>query len=109
MEADIRQIDIGKAKIEKQRALFLQQTQLKLASQKEDLAKLQDQIKEDLRLIEIREYMKKTAEKRLENGVITVSDYISEVDNEAIAKQNLSLHQIQLLQIVNNIKITTGK
>ena len=109
IDADIRQIDIGKAKIEKQRALFLQQTQLKLASQKEDLAKLQDQIKEDTRLIEIREYMKKTAEKRLENGVITVSDYISEVDSEAIAKQNLSLHQIQLLQIVNNIKITTGK
>lgn len=109
IDADIRQIDIGKAKIEKQRALFLQQTQLKLASQKEDLAKLQDQIKEDTRLIEIREYMKKTAEKRLENGVITLSDYISEVDSEAIAKQNLSLHQIQLLQIVNNIKITTGK
>ncbi|PWK16078.1 outer membrane protein TolC [Arcicella aurantiaca] len=107
--SDLRQLDINKEKIDRQKELFLQQTNLKLASQNEDVAKLQDQIKEDSRLIEIREYMKKTAENKLENGIITVSDYISEVDNEATAKQNLSLHQVQLLQIINNIKITKGK
>ena len=107
--SDLRQLDINKEKIDRQKELFLQQTNLKLASQNEDVAKLQDQIKEDTRLIEIREYMKKTAENKLENGIITVSDFISEVDNEATAKQNLSLHQVQLLQIINNIKITKGK
>lgn len=107
--SDLRQLDINKEKIDRQKELFLQQTNLKLASQNEDVAKLQDQIKEDARLIEIREYIKKTAENKLENGIITVSDYITEVDNEATAKQNLSLHQMQLLQIINNIKITKGK
>ena len=107
-DSDLRQIDINKEKIDRQKDIFLQQTQLKLATQNEDFAKLQDQIKEDLRLIEIRTYMKRTAENRLENGIITVSDFISEVDNEVIAKQNLSLHQIQLMQIINNIKITKG-
>lgn len=106
--SDLRQIDINKEKIEQQKALFLQQTQLKLVNQNEDFLKLQDQIKEDQRLIEIRGYMKKIAENRLENGMITVSDYISEVDNESIAKQNLSLHQIQQMQIINNIKILKG-
>lgn len=107
-ESDLRQIDINKEKIDRQKDVFLQQTQLKLASQNEDFTKLQDQIKEDQRLIEIRTYMKRTAENRLENGIITVSDFISEVDNEVIAKQNLSLHQIQLMQIINNIKIIKG-
>ena len=106
--SDLRQLDINKEKIDRQKELFLQQTNLKLASQNEEAAKLQDQIKEDARLIEIREYIKKTAENKLENGIITVSDYITEVDNEATAKQNLSLHQVQLLQIINNIKITKG-
>ncbi|GGD80738.1 transporter [Emticicia aquatilis] len=106
--SDLRQIDINKEKIEQQKALFLQQTQLKLVVQNEDFLKLQDQIKEDQRLIEIRGYMKKIAENRLENGMVTVSDYISEVDNESIAKQNLSLHQIQQMQIINNIKILKG-
>jgi outer membrane protein TolC len=108
-DSDFQQININKAKIDKQKDGFLQNIQLKLASQKEDIAKLQDQIQEDLKLIEIRTYMKKTAEKRLENGVITLSDYISEVDNETLAKQNLSLHEVQLLQGFNNIKITIGK
>lgn len=108
-QSDFRQIDINKEKIDKQKDLFLQQTQLKLASQREDLAKLQDQILEDKRLIEIRDYMKRTAENRLENGIITVSDYISEVDNETMAKQNLSLHQVQILQVIQNMKIVSGK
>lgn len=108
-QTDFRQIDINKEKIDKQKDLFMQQTQLKLASQREDLAKLQDQILEDKRLIEIREYMKRTAENRLENGIITVSDYILEVDAETMAKQNLSLHQVQLLQVIQNIKIVSGK
>jgi outer membrane protein TolC len=108
-QSDFRQIDINKEKIDKQKDLFLQQTQLKLASQREDLAKLQDQILEDKRLIEIRDYMKRTAENRLENGIITVSDYISEVDNETMAKQNLSLHQVQILQVIQNMKIISGK
>jgi outer membrane protein TolC len=108
-DSDFRQLEINKAKIDKQKDVFLQNIQLKLSSQKEDIAKFQDQIIEDKKLIEIRAYMKKTAEKRLENGVISVSDYITEVDNVSISKQNLSLHQIQLLQGYNNLIITTGK
>lgn len=108
-DSELRQIEINKLRIESQKEAFLQQTQLKLASQREDLAKIQDQIREDQKLIEIREYMRKIAENRLENGIITISDYIAEVDAEALAKQNLSLHQVQLLQILNNIKITAGK
>ena len=108
-DSDFRQLEINKAKIDKQKDVFLQNIQLKLASQKEEIAKFQDQIMEDNKLIEIRVYMKKTAEKRLENGVISVSDFITEVENESISKQNLSLHQIQLLQGHNNLIFTTGK
>jgi outer membrane protein TolC len=108
-ESDFKQIKINQHKIDTQKEIFLQNLQLRLASQKEEVAKLQDQIVEDQKLIDIRAYMKNTAEKKLENGVITMSDYLTEVDNESIAKQNLSLHQIQLLQGLNNLKITLGK
>ena len=108
-DSDFRQLEINKAKIDKQKNVFLQNIQLKLAAQKEEIAKVKDQIMEDNKLIEIRAYMKKTAEKRLENGVISLSDFITEVENESISKQNLSLHQIQLLQGYNNLIFTTGK
>ena len=108
-DSDFRQLEINKAKIDKQKDVFLQNIQLKLAAQKEEIAKFQDQIMEDNKLIEIRAYMKKTAEKRLENGVISLSDFITEVENESISKQNLSLHQIQLLQGYNNLIFINGK
>ena len=48
------------------------------------------------------------SEVKLNNGVITVNEYITEVDNETIAKQNMDLHQIQLQQTIQAIKITLG-
>ena len=107
--ADSRQWDINNQRISKQKEAFLQQIDLKLSVFREDLSKLQDQINEDAKLIEIRSYIKKVAEKSLENGVITLSDYMTKVDDETTAKQNLSLHQVQLLQVNNNIGITKGK
>jgi hypothetical protein len=44
----------------------------------------------------------------LDNGIITASDYLTELDNEDTARQNLILHEIQLLQAQNNLRITSG-
>lgn len=63
----------------------------------------------DEKLIEIRAYLQKTAEKKLENGVITMSEYLTELDNELLAKQNLSLHQVQYYQLIQQMKFTLGK
>ena len=100
--------DIQKEKIENQKNLFIQQLQVKIEAQKEDMSRIQDQIKEDMRIIEIRGYIKSNAEVKLNNGVITVNEYITEVDNETKAKQNLDLHKIQLQQTIQAIKITLG-
>lgn len=108
-QSDYKQIAINQYKIEIQKESFLQQIQIKLSAQKEDISKLKDQLEEDKKLIEIRAYMKKTAESKLENGIITVSDYITELDNETMAKQNFSLHKIQLSQILQNMNFTIGK
>jgi outer membrane protein TolC len=107
-DSDFRQIDINKLKIDKQKELFLQQISLKLSNLNEDASKISDQIIEDKKLVEIREQIKKSAQNRLDNGVITLSDFLTEVDNEAMAKQNMILHQIQLLQVKNAINITKG-
>jgi outer membrane protein TolC len=107
-DIDYKIIDINKAKIEKQKETFLQQINLKLSSLKEEISKLKDQIDEDQKLIIIRSQIKKSTQNKLDNGIITMSEYLSEIDNETLAKQNLALHQIQLQQVYNTIKITQG-
>ncbi len=105
---DYQLIDINKLKIDKQKDAFIQQINLKLSGLKEEAIRLSEQIKEDQKLIEIRAQMKKSAQNRLDNGVITISEYLTEIDNESLAKQNMILHQIQLIQMKNIINITLG-
>ncbi len=107
-EADFQLIDLNKLKIDKQKESFLQQINMKTASLKEEAAKLEYQIIEDKKLIEIRDQMKNSAQNRLNNGIITVSEYLGELDNELLAKQNMILHQIQLMQVFNNLNLVRG-
>ncbi|MCF8325606.1 MAG: TolC family protein, partial [Leadbetterella sp.] len=58
--------------------------------------------------LEIRKQIKQTAEAQLDNGIITASDFLTELTNEDMAKQNSILHEVQLLQAKFNLKIISG-
>jgi hypothetical protein len=44
----------------------------------------------------------------MENGIITIHEYISELDAEDQAKQSLLLHEVQLLLAEYSYQNTTG-
>ena len=62
----------------------------------------------DKQIIELRKSVKEASKAKLENGVITTSDYIRDLNAEDVAIQNLDLHRIQLLMTYYSNKITTG-
>jgi outer membrane protein TolC len=72
------------------------------------VGRLQALVESDRKLIDIRGTIRKASESQLDNGIITASDYLTELDNEDTARQNLILHEIQLLQAQNNLRITSG-
>jgi hypothetical protein len=45
---------------------------------------------------------------QLENGIITVTDYLEEVNAEDQARQNKSLHEIQKLMAAYAVATTKG-
>jgi outer membrane protein TolC len=45
----------------------------------------------------------------LQNGVITVNDYLREINDEDQARQTLITHQVQLLQAQINYQTISGK
>jgi outer membrane protein TolC len=105
---DKQQLDINLEGIDVQRQAFLFNTKLTMRQQHSDIAKLNDLIKVDQQIIELRERIKTTAKAQLDNGVITANDYLRELNAEDQARQNLSLHQIQLLMTEYNYLATTG-
>lgn len=87
---------------------FIRNTQIDIAQQDENVKKYAEMIDQDNKTIKLREEVTQSALAQLANGVITTHEYIQKVNNENTAKQNLILHQIQLLQSQYNLKFKTG-
>ncbi|MBN2763597.1 MAG: TolC family protein [Bacteroidales bacterium] len=61
-----------------------------------EIESLESMLKTDSALIEIRERITLTAESQYENGVITATDYLNELNDERQAKINYEIHTINL-------------
>jgi len=95
-------------------SLSIQEEQLMLNIRAEmkknqgDIEKYKDLISTDDQIIVLRKQVKEASAAQLENGVITSSDYIREVNAEEQARQNQAMHRLQLLQAIIDQKTTTG-
>ena len=91
-----------------QKETFLFNTNLAVKQQFNEVAKIEALIHTDSQIIELRENIKSTAQSQLSNGVISANDYVTFVNAEDQARQNLLLHQTQLLMVLYNNRTTTG-
>ncbi len=91
-----------------QEETFLFNTQLSLTQNNSEVAKYQRLLSSDQEIIALRESIKTRAKSQLENGTITPNDYVSFVTAEDNARQNLLLHQIQLLKAQFDQHYLTG-
>ena len=105
---EVQQLRVNQQRVEKQKENFVLATQVRMASQRQEVSRLQALVESDRKLIDIRSTIRKAAESQLENGIITASDYLPELDNEDSARQNLILHEVQLLQAQNNLRLSAG-
>jgi hypothetical protein len=64
--------------------------------QNKQIGQLTELLKTDEELIQIRERITKTSASKLENGAITMADYIQDLNAETTAKLTLETHKIQL-------------
>ena len=94
--------------VDVQKDVFLLNTNTQLKQQEAELAKLQQLIESDQRIIAIRAQVKEAANAQLANGVITVNDFLREVNAEDQARLSLIAHQLQLLQAQINYQTIAG-
>ncbi|TZF83699.1 TolC family protein [Pedobacter sp. BS3] len=102
-------LDISQQSLEADKETFLYNTRLSLIQQNSEIEKFRQLISKDEKTISLRASVKKSAQAQLDNGVITVRDYINYANAENQARQTLILHKIQLLQAqyhFNNISGT---
>jgi outer membrane protein TolC len=91
-----------------QKDVFLFNTNLNLQQQGSEITKVQELIETDNSIITLRESIKNTTKNQLENGTATTNDYLTAINAQDQAQQNLLLHQIQLLMAQYNYQTTSG-
>jgi outer membrane protein TolC len=101
-------ITVNQRSIGLQQEAFLLNTKAELAGQLAEITKLQKMIETDAEIIALREQVRAASKAQLENGVITASDYLREINAADQAQQSRITHEIQLLQAQINYQNISG-
>ena len=102
-------VEVNKRIVDVQKDVFLLNTNASLKTQQSEIEKLQKLVATDDEIIELRKSVKDAAQAQLNNGVITVNDFLQQVNAEDQARQSLITHKVQLLQAQINYETILGK
>lgn len=101
-------LDISKSTINIQKQTFEIQNNIKAETEKNNINKLKLQIEKDQQIIILKEKIIKVYDSQLKNGIISINEYLVELNSFTQAKLNKKLHQIQLLLSISNYNNIIG-
>lgn len=103
-----RMLQLQQQMIQHQEKTFRQNIELLLTRQEQNIIKFQALLADDEKIVQLRQKITKAAASKLENQLITASDYIAEVQAETIAKINREIHLTQLREAQERYRFISG-
>lgn len=104
----LNNLKISREMVRNQKDIFLFNNKLKVNQQNNELDKIRELIQNDDEIIHLRTNIKNSSQAKVENGVLTVTDLLREINAESMARQQKTLHEIQLIMGVYNLKYSTN-
>ncbi len=104
-----RKYALANESVAAERDVFLFNTRLRATSESRAIDGLRRIIGEDDRIVELRGNVRRAAESQLAHGVIDANALLTKITDEQVARLNASLHQIQLLQSIYQLKYTLNQ
>ena len=105
---DKAKIQMQRESAENQRDVFLFNNQLEQIQQREGIVRYQKLMKDDEEIIRLRSSIRKAAESKLQHGIIDVNDLVREINAENAARVQQSVHEIEMLKEIYDLKFTQG-
>ena len=88
---------------------FLFNSRIQSARENSEIEAIRDVIKEDSRIVELRQNVRRSAESQLQNGIIDATALLSKINDENQAKLNSAYHNIRLIQNIYKLKNTLNQ
>jgi outer membrane protein TolC len=102
---DLRKLEINQYSIDTQRETFLYNLNLDMTRENRDIQRLREQMKYDDEIIALQRNIRQSAEAKLANGTLTVTDLLREVNRENMVRQTKASHEIELLIALYNYEL----
>ncbi|MGN0188980.1 MAG: TolC family protein [Candidatus Cryptobacteroides sp.] len=109
LKNDRHKADSEAARVDVARESFLLNTSVEAEQKRNEIAKAEDVLERDEQIISLRRSIRRTGETQYREGVIKMNDYLNMVDEEYKAELNRSLHAVQLMMAVYDLKNTLGE
>lgn len=106
---DKARLNAQREMIENAREVFLFNNKLEEIQQSENINRYQTMMKSDDEIIVLRTNVRKAAESKLTHGIIDVISLLREINNENAAKTQQSIHEIDMLKEMYNLKYTNNE
>ena len=106
---DKAKLNAQREMIENAREVFLFNNKLEEIQQNENINRYQTMMKSDDEIIVLRTNVRKAAESKLTHGIIDVISLLREINNENAAKTQQSIHEIDMLKEMYNLKYTNNE
>lgn len=97
---DIQKIEIQRQQNDNNREIFLFNNRLQNEETDGNILSLRKQLAKDTQIVILRENIKQTNEKKVKLGTETVNELIRSINAVNMARQQQSLHELQLLQAI---------
>ena len=104
-----RQLTLEQQDVNVQKETFLFNTHLEVTQDNSEIKKLTELMKNDNEIITLRNNIRKSAQAKVANGTLTVTEMLREVTAEDLARQDKILHEIQLLSAIYELRNTTNQ
>jgi len=101
-------LDLQSKIIDTQKETFDKNIRIDLQNKIAEIRKVEEMISRDIQIIELREKISKSSSSQLDNGVITSTEYLTELNAESKSKLDLQTHKIQLVKAKLDYKATLG-
>lgn len=108
LKNDRRKLDAERMTVRSNAETFLFNTRLQLTEQDASIRSLRQQMQEDDEMIRLQSNIRRAAEAKAANGTLSVIDMLQEINKESQARQNKSLHEVQLLLDIYQRKYLTN-
>ena len=106
---DKAKLNVQRSMFNVQRETFIFNNNLEQIQQNENIERYKKLIADDEEIITLRSSIRKAAESKLSHGIIDVNDLVKEINNENAARVGRSMHEIQMLKEIYDLKYAKGE